>query len=134
MISALITANLLFVASQGVQVDVGRADWKAMPPLIKVARNLPMVQMVDRVEDILRSGQCQLSGQSPKRFDITIPYAALVEPDGTSTHVVVQDTGCAPLETLVGTIVLQMAAEGDFKKTGEAKARWYASELNFNLQ
>ena len=48
--------------------------------------------------------------------------------------VVVAETGCAELETYVGIIVTAMARAGDFQPTREAKARWFASELNFNLQ
>jgi hypothetical protein len=134
MLGSIVAAILLSSVSGPLQVDVGRANWAALPPLNKVERVMPSPEMVDRVETMLESGACTIRGQSAKRFDITIPYAVLVEPDGSSRRVVVAETGCAELETYVGVIVSAMAGAGDFRPTREAKARWFASELNFNLQ
>jgi hypothetical protein len=115
-------------------VDVGRANWKALPALKAAPRAFPTSTMVEKVEQLLESGACRLSGQSARRFDVTVPYAALVEPDGTLRQVVVAETGCAELETYVGRVVIAMADDGDLVRTGEPKARWYSSEINFNLQ
>jgi hypothetical protein len=134
MLGSIAAAMLLSTVSGPVQVDVGRANWTALPPLASVERVMPSPEMVDRVETMLESGACTIPGQSAKKFDITIPYAVLVEPDGSAGRVVVAETGCAELETYVGIIVSAMAREGDFQPTREAKARWFASELNFNLQ
>ena len=135
MLNSLIAAALLASSpAGGVQVDVGRANWKALPTLKAAPRPLPTSAMVEHVENLLSSGDCRLAGQTPSRFDFTVPYAALVEPNGTLRQVVVGETGCAKLETFVGLVVLRMAEEGDFSRTGEPKARWYSSEINFNLQ
>lgn len=134
MMNALIAAALLAGADPGIQVDVGRFDQKALPVLQAVDRLLPTPNMVRDVEEMLESGTCKFSGQSANRFDITVPYAVLVEPDGTSSRVVVQETGCEQLESYVGLLVLEMARQGDFVKSGGQQARWYTSELNFNLQ
>ena len=134
MLGSIAAAMLLSTASGPIQVDVGRANWTSLPPLKAVERVMPSPEMVDRVETMLESGTCSISGQSAKKFDITIPYAVLVEPDGKARRVVVAETGCAELETYVGVIVSAMARAGDFRPTQEAKARWFASELNFNLQ
>jgi hypothetical protein len=132
--NAIIALTLLLSSAQGVQVDVGRIDQKALPPLQAAARALPTPAMVEGVEKILASGQCSMQGQSAQRFDITVPFAVRVEPDGSAGRVVVQETGCAPLESYVGLIVGRMASEGDFSKSRGPKARWYTSELNFNLE
>lgn len=134
MLGSIAAAMLLTTVTGPLQVDVGRANWSALPPLKAVERVLPSPEMVDRVETMLESGACRIRGQSAKKFDISIPYAVLVEPDGSARRVVVAETGCAELETYVGVIVSAMAREGDFQPTREAKARWFASELNFNLQ
>ncbi len=134
MLGPISTALLLASVSGPIQVDVGRANWTALPPLRAVERVIPSPDMVDRVETMLESGSCKIPGQSAKKFDITIPYAVLVEPDGQARRVVVAESGCPELETFVGVIVTAMAREGDFRPTREAKARWFASELNFNLQ
>jgi hypothetical protein len=134
MLGPIATTLLLASVSGPIQVDVGRANWSTLPPLRAVQRVLPSPDMVDRVETMLETGTCKLEGQTAKKFDITIPYAVLLEPDGKAKRVVVAETGCAELETYVGVIVTAMAREGDFQPTREAKARWFASELNFNLQ
>lgn len=133
MLGSIAAAILLGAASGPIQVDVGRANWDTMPQL-KVDRRLPTPAMVGDVEEMLRDGKCSMHGQTSRKFDITVPYAVLVEPDGGARRVVVGETGCAPLESYVGLVVLTLAEHGDFRSSGEAKARWYASELNFTQE
>jgi hypothetical protein len=133
MINAMIAVALLGSAPGG-QVDVGRINQNSLPSLKAVERSLPTAGMVERVERILESGQCTLQGQTARRFDITVPYAVLVEPDGSAGRVVVQETGCEPLESYVGLVVLTLAREGDFAKSRGPQARWFTSEINFNLE
>ena len=133
MKTAMLALAAFFSVSGNVQVDVGRADWSSFPALQRANRQLPMSVILTRVEAILRERQCRLPGQSPTRFDITVPYLVLVEPDGSTSRVVVADMGCPALETYVGSIVAALAREGDFRPTGDARARWYASNFNFNL-
>jgi hypothetical protein len=135
MIGPIIAAAMLLGPAAGpIQVDVGRADWDKMPRLKAVRRPLPTPDMVGRVQEMLASGQCVLPRQRAEKFDITIPYAVQVDPDGRARRAVVAETGCPILETYVGRLILAMGEQGDFKPTGEAKARWFASALNFNLK
>lgn len=134
MLGSIFTALLLASANGPIQVDVGRVEWSKMPALNAVERRLPTAEMVGNVEKMLVSGQCALKGQTARKFDITVPFAVLVEPDGSARRVVVGETGCAPLESYVGLVVLTRAEEGDFRPSGGAKARWYASELNFTQE
>jgi hypothetical protein len=133
MLGSIAATLLLGAASGPIQVDVGRADWASMPPL-KIERRLPTAAMVGEVERMLRDGKCAMEGQKATKFDITIPYAVLIEPDGGARRVVVAETGCAPLESYVGLVVLRLAEQGDFRSSGQAKARWYSSELNFTQE
>lgn len=124
----------LLAAPAGAQtVEVGRADWSALPR-IENAREIPMAGLVGRVEEMLRSKACTLSGQTADRFDITVPYAILLEPDGSTKRVVVAETGCTPLETMVGEVALLRARSGHFRPARGGKARWYAHEINFTLE
>jgi len=128
------TMLLAAAAEPAPQVDVGRANWSAMPPLRAHRRDLPTLEMVGRVQEMLASGQCTLAGQNPHRFDLTVPFAVLVEPDGRARRVVVGESGCRALETYVGRIVLAMADAGDLNRTGESEARWFASTVNFRFR
>ncbi|HYE27604.1 MAG TPA: hypothetical protein VEA61_05155 [Allosphingosinicella sp.] len=83
MFGSIVVADMLGPASGPIQVDVGRADGSGMAPLNAGERRLPTPGMVGQVERILLSGACSIPGQTSKRFDITVPYAVLVEPDGS---------------------------------------------------
>jgi hypothetical protein len=135
MISNIAAALLLANApAAGLTVDVGRVNLSALPQLARSERALPTSDMVGRVEKMLRSDSCRIPGQRSSRFDIDVPYAVLVQPDGSASRVVVGEVGCAELESYVGLIILELARLGDFAETGEKKAKWYGAKLNFNLQ
>ncbi len=126
----------LFIAGAALppaRVEAGRADWDSFPALRKTPRSHPTAAMVDRVSGLLEERRCSLPGQSPRKFDITIPYLVRVRPDGAAERVVVADLGCPALETYVGSIVLKLSELGDFKPSGDSRPRWYASRLNFNI-
>lgn len=132
-----ITAIALTLAASPVQaqnVDVGKVNWSKLPALKEKPSRLDYAQLADRVEKVLSTENCQIKGASPQRFDITVPYAVLVEPNGKASRIVVAQMNCAGIETLVGEAVLARSDVGDFLPTGEAKARWYVSALNFTLR
>jgi hypothetical protein len=134
MISTIVAALMLANApAANLKVDVGRVNLSTLPQLQRAERALPTARMVTDVEDLLRSGECRIPGQRSTRFDIDVPYAVLVEPDGSASRVVIGELGCAELESYVGLIILELARLGDFAETGEKKAKWYGSKLNFNL-
>jgi hypothetical protein len=133
MLSPILLSALMAGATPAaIQVDVGHANWASMPRIERVDRQLPTPPMIDRVQALLGS-KCRLPGQRRSRFNITIPYAVLVNPDGSASHVVVGETGCADLESYVGLIVLELARNGDFRPSGGPAPRWMSSEINFNL-
>lgn len=136
MVSSTIAALLLMAATPAtaLQVDVGQVKLDKLPALKRSGIALPTSTMVGRVEKMLAEGKCRLAGQSGKRFDIDIPYAVLLQPNGGATRVVVSDIGCPDLESYTGFLVLEMARRGEFKGNGVNKARWFGSTLNYNLQ
>ncbi|HVJ01791.1 MAG TPA: hypothetical protein VM662_06375 [Sphingomonas sp.] len=116
------------------EVQIGRVNWSKLPALKEKPSGLDYADLALRIGNMLRTDQCKIRGQSARRFDITVPYAALVEPDGKVSRVVIAEQGCHALEALAGEAVLARSAAGEFLPTGEAKARWYVSALNFNLR
>jgi hypothetical protein len=135
MFSSAIAAMLLMGAAPAeIRVDVGRIDLAGLPAVEPKDTSLPTTGMVDRVERILADGTCRLPGQSASRFDIDVPYAVFLYPDGSASRVVVSDMGCPAIESLTGLLVLQLARQRDFGATGQAKAKWFGSTLNYNLQ
>ena len=136
MIGSILAAAFMMAAppAEEVTVDVGRADWATLPQLKTAGRPLPTPMMVAKVEEMLASKACRLKGQSPARFDIDVPYAVLVKPDGSSNNVIVAETGCPQLESFVGMVVLELAREGEFRPSADQRPRWLASSINFNLE
>jgi hypothetical protein len=135
MFSSIIAAALLMGApAPGIQVDVGQVDSGRLPHLQSVDRPFPTTEAVRRVSGMLGQPGCAIAGQTRDRFDITVPYAVRLNPDGSANRVVVSDMKCPPLESFVGLIVLQMAENGDFRVNAPDRTRWYGSALNFNLQ
>jgi hypothetical protein len=131
MLAALLIGISVPAAAQ--TVETGRANWTKLPKLETGNRMLDYAPLAAEVERMLKEKQCTLPGQSARRFDITIPYAVLVEPNGQISRVLVSDMQCKPLEALVGEAAIAIA-QGVQPGPGAQKALWYASEVNFNLQ
>ena len=119
---------------EGEVLQTGSANWDKMPDIKVRMTHVPYWQLVAITEEVLRTKQCSLDGQSAKSFDITVPYAALVEPNGKTSRVLVSGVGCPQIETLVGITVLSLSDRGEIKSTGEPKARWYDGRLNLTLK
>jgi hypothetical protein len=116
-----------------IRIDIGRVNWAQFPNLQPEPRRLPTGLMLDRVENLLRDRECVIRGQSHRNFDITVPWAIQVEPDGRLTRLVVADTGCRPLETFVAELVVLLARRGDLRPAPAAETIVYGSDFNFNL-
>lgn len=130
----MLAAASLASPSVSLPVDVGQFDPARFPRVALQQRRMPWETMVARVELMLRERACTFAGQTDRRFDITVPYVVLVEPNGTATRMVVAETGCTPLETYVGQIVRGLANAGDFRPTGAPEARWYSGEFRFTVE
>ncbi|HEX8194331.1 MAG TPA: hypothetical protein VF552_15670 [Allosphingosinicella sp.] len=116
-----------------VDVDVGRFDPADFPELIRLDRRMPEDEMHRRVEAMIADGRCTLEGATQRRFNIVVPFAILMRPDGAPQEVVVHEAGCEALETLVGQIVLAQLRRGDFRPQHRDGERWYVSELGFAM-
>jgi hypothetical protein len=92
---------------------------------------LDVVWLNDWTEQILASGECKLPGMRPDKFDIDRPYAVLVEPSGAVQRIIVGETGCAGLNTMLGSTVHRWAQRGQFRPTGEKEPRWYVGRIAF---
>ncbi len=134
-LAALILALVQPVAPAAaeISVDVGRFDPSEFPEPIRLDRQMPEAEMVRRVEEMLSDGRCTLAGAHDRRFNVVVPFALLMNADGTTESVVVHEAGCEALETLVGRIVLAQLRRGDFRPQHREGERWYVSELGFAM-
>jgi len=114
-------------------IETGSADWARMAP-VKAHGRLPYLQLVTTVRDMLRKRECVIPGQTAKKFDMDVRFAVLLDPIGKASRVVVAETGCQMLGTMVGLSVLARAERGDFETLGGTAPRWYAGEMNFTMR
>jgi hypothetical protein len=113
-------------------ISIGTANWEKLSAL-KLHGRLPYVQLVLAVEDLLKKGECKVAGQTEKAFDIEARFAVRVAPGGRATQVVVSDTGCTALNTLVGLTIFARSKRGDIEPEAEG-ARWFVGAMNFTLR
>ena len=123
---------LLLLASSPTYapIFVGRFDPADFPNAQKVERRMPHAEMDHRVEKIL-ADECKLPGQTKIKYNITIPYAVLLDPTGKAKKVVVKDINCPSLEKLVGQVGSELSRLGDFKIAHAEGDRWYVSDVYF---
>ncbi|HEY0413485.1 MAG TPA: hypothetical protein VGD66_10115 [Allosphingosinicella sp.] len=130
-IALLLAIGMLAAPAAAQTVETGRGDFAKFPALKKKNKPLELNRLIAWTSDILAKGQCKIRGQRPERFDIDVPYAALVEPDGTVKRIIIAEIGCPALETMVGSTVVEMVKRGDVKPTGQDQAYWYGSRIAF---
>ena len=129
---ALFLALALVSAPAAAQtVQTGRGEFQKFPQLKKKNIPLDLNRLIAWTSDILAKGECKLKGQRAEKFDIDVPYAALVEPDGTVRRIIIAEMGCPPLETMVGSTVVEMVKRGDVKPTGQEQAYWFGDRIAF---
>lgn len=128
----MLTALLMLASTPTyAPLFVGRFDPADFPNAQKVERRMPHADLNHRIEKILSEKRCTIEGQTKSRFDIVVPYAVLMNPDGKPEKVVVKDLGCDPIERLVGEIGSELANAGDFKAAHNSGRQWYVSEAYF---
>jgi hypothetical protein len=89
--------------------------------------------MLDRMETILRERQCELRGQRPDNFDVTVPWMMEIRANGRVSRVVIADMGCRPLEEYVATLIQGLTRQGGIRVRSRLRPGWYSSNFNFTL-
>jgi len=109
-------------------------NWSAIPPAKtrhSYAEYVDSNRLTLWMEQALRDGTCKVPGMSPKKFDVDVPYAVLVEPDGSVSQIMIPEMGCPALNTIVGSTVVELGKRGMFKPTGLAQAAWFRDRIAF---
>jgi hypothetical protein len=116
------------------KVVSAHGDWSAIP---QAATRHSYAEYVDSnrltlwMEQALRDGTCKVRGMNPNKFDVDVPYAVLVEPDGSISQIMIPEMGCPALNTIVGSTVVELGKRGMFKPTGLAQAAWFRDRIAF---
>lgn len=127
----MLVGLMMLTTAASVPVEVGRFDQTQFPNAKKIERRIPQAELVRRVDKIMAAKQCTIPGQVKDKYNIVVPYAVLMEPDGQASKIVVKDTGCEPIEILVGQVANELIRAGDFRKNQNDVERWYVSEVYF---
>ena len=113
--------------------DIGEGDWASYPALRTKAEDLPIGAMMARMETIISERQCAFRGQRADAFDVTVPWAMEIGPNGRVSRVIIADMGCRPLEEYVATLIQRMTNAGGVRIRGESRPGRYGSDFNFTL-
>jgi hypothetical protein len=117
-------------AAQTVE-STNRTRWERLPTVKMKSVELDVDSLSGLTERILASGECQVPGMRADRFDIDQPYAVLVAPSGTVERIVIGETGCPQINSLLGTTIHHWAELGKYRPTGQSEARWYAGRIAY---
>ena len=131
----LALALLVAAVPAGAQrVEVAGGDWSNVPAITAQGLQRISTKSVDKIEELAKSGQCDVPGLTRRRMDLTVPFMLQFSSDGTLQHVVVRRLGCKQLESLMAGVVTELARAGEYKPTGENQLGWYRSELALSLR
>jgi hypothetical protein len=131
LMTALLIAN---TPSIPADIEVAQANWQAFPRLVTEDIAVPNGDMIRRVQLMLQRDECEIEGQTARRFDIDINYAIRLDGEGNASRILVQDVGCRPLEILVGRIAADIVRGGHVRVTPAEDSGWYGNQINFNLR
>ena len=120
------------VQASAATVEVATGDWSALPLLKHRAFESISSRAVARIHEVVATGECDLPGQSKRRLDMTIPFAAQFSPDGTLNRIIMPKMNCAPIENIMGRVLLDLVESGEYAPTGENVNGWYRSEISFS--
>lgn len=129
----IIGAGLLAAsATAGAQsVEVASGNWSNIPVAVARGQMRMTGEMMERMHQLAAQSSCEVRGFTRTNIEMTVPFLIRFTPDGTVERVVVRRLGCPQLESMLGSIVLQLAQAGEYRPTGENEERWYRSELSF---
>jgi hypothetical protein len=113
-------------------VEVATGDWSGLPELRTRGSDTISARAVARIHEIVATGECSLPGQSKRKLDLTVPFAVQFQPNGTVERIIIPRMNCAPVESIMGRVLLDLVAAGEYRATGENLQGWYRSEISFS--
>jgi hypothetical protein len=112
-------------------VEIADGDWSTVPVIQPRGKVRMTADIVDRLHKIAEETKCNISGFTPRRIDLAVPFVIQFTPQGGIGRIVLRNMRCPQLESVLGAVLLQMAQAGEYRPTGENQERWYRSELTF---
>lgn len=128
--SILALALFAAAASGDASVTSATGDWSNIPLVSKRGTMDGTPFVLDRLEEIVRSGDCSLRGASRRRIKMNVPFLIRFDSSGTATEVVVRKLDCPEAESALGSAVKLMAERGEFRPSGTNQTGWYRGAFN----
>jgi hypothetical protein len=122
---------LASASAAATSVEVANNDFAWLPPLQSRGNSGLTAEAITTIHQLVRDGQCKIEGQSGPDLDMSVPFAAHFTPDGSLDKIVIKRLGCPKVEGILGGVLLEMFARGEFRATGANEDGWYRSQLSF---
>ncbi|HEY0445820.1 MAG TPA: hypothetical protein VGD19_05135 [Allosphingosinicella sp.] len=119
-------------AAPAATVETATGDWSNLPLLKHRGFEGISSRAVARIHEVVATGECTLPGQTKRKLDLTVPFAVHFQPDGTLDRVIMPKMNCAPVEAIMGRVLLDLVESGEYRPTGENQEGWYRSEISFS--
>lgn len=111
-------------------VIVGKANWAAMPPIKLRQTAFNPDRVSEEVRQIIAGNRCALPGARPNRYDLVVHYALLLSSNGAE-RALVEDIGCRPIETIVGSMITAPARLENVEPAAGATKQWHWGRVRF---
>jgi hypothetical protein len=114
-----------------VRVDTAQSDWSFLPPLKHRGYDHLTPVRMHKIYELASSNRCDLPGESFRRIDLKISFAAQFDRSGKLVRLVLPRLNCPEGEGVLGGALLEMIEKGDYKPTGANPEGWYRGNLSF---
>ena len=115
-------------------VEVVTGDWSDLPLLRHRGFENISPTAVASIHEVIRNGTCTLPGQNKRKLDMTVPFAVRFEPNGRLDKIILPKMNCAPVESIMARVLLDLVQSGEYRSTGENQTGWYRSEISFSSE
>ncbi|MGI8612154.1 MAG: hypothetical protein ACR2KH_07810 [Sphingomicrobium sp.] len=118
-------------AASATRVEVADGNWSFLPLMKQRGSDHLNNDALARINEIVHAKAFTFPGQQGPHYDVTVSFAAHFDPNGAIDRLVMRRLNCPEVESLVGGVLLEMVAGGDYRPTGENQDGWYRGELSF---
>jgi len=126
----IIAAAALYASAGDPEVSVASGDWSNIPPVGQFGDLLISDQFADKLTSAVATNNCASAG-TPKHVNVAVPFLVQFTPQGQLERVVVHRIDCPAVETIVGSVVVNMTKAGNYRPTGKNLEGWYLGQFEF---
>lgn len=129
----LLALSLLLgsAAANAATVETANNDFSWLPTLANSGIVNLTPEAITSIHQLVIDNQCKIAGSDKRDLNMTVPFAAHFNPDGSLDKIVLKRIGCPRAEGILGGVLLEMFDRGEFKPTGANQDGWYRSQLSF---